>query len=146
MVARPTGRSTGKRRSLADLAAHWNIDLDKSQQADLSELPPLLEGHLSGSGTLLALEAKAAMTAHAKAAPRLYDELNSSHLTVHGASSQAIAVGLVMVNASETFISPERQSEGSRSELSIHKQPDDVIRIINKVKEIKRRSGTGPWL
>ena len=75
-----------------------------------SGLPEITEGDVTGSGVLVALEAKAAMTAHSKARPRLYDELNSSHLTVHGASDQALAVGLVMINAADTFISPELQT------------------------------------
>src|ERR1700722_14571492 len=37
--------------------------------------------------------AEAAMTAFIRALPRLYDELNSSHLCTHGASRQALAVG-----------------------------------------------------
>ena len=52
---------------------------------------------------LLALEAKACMTAHIKALPRLYDELNSSQLTVHGAADQAIAAGLAIVNIATAF-------------------------------------------
>lgn len=42
------------------------------------------------------------MTAHSKALPRLFDELNSSHQIVHGASSHALSVGFAMVNASDT--------------------------------------------
>ena len=37
------------------------------------------------------------MTAHTRALPRLYDELNSSHLCVHGASRQALAIGFVVI-------------------------------------------------
>ena len=57
---------------------------------------------------LVALEAKACMTKFASSRPRLYDELNSSHLTIHGASAQAAAAALVMINLSPEFISPER--------------------------------------
>lgn len=80
------------------------------------------------------------MTAHSKARPRLYDELNSSHLTVHGASNQALAVGLVMVNESDTFISPERQVDNDRDVISQHMQPADAERIIRKVEEIPRQA------
>jgi hypothetical protein len=80
------------------------------------------------------------MTAHIKARPRLYDELNSSHLTVHGASAQALAVGLVMVNAAEAFVSPELQSPGKRDVLSPHKQPTDAEKVVAKVAEIPRRA------
>jgi len=53
------------------------------------------------------MEAKACMTAHQRALPRLYDELNSSHLTVHGAADHAIAAGFVMVNAATKFLSTD---------------------------------------
>jgi hypothetical protein len=95
----------------------------------------------------MALEAKAAMTAHSKARPRLYDELNSSHHTVHGASSQALAVGLAIVNAASTFVSPDRnKAPGSPRVISTHKQPAAAESVIEKVREIPRRSssqGTG---
>jgi hypothetical protein len=141
VIARPSGDGNGSgARSLADLAEHWGIVLTPSQSAELEHLPPITEGSVTGSGVLVALEAKATMTAHSKSRPRLYDELNSSHLTVHGASNQALAVGLVMVNASTTFISPERQMSSSRDVISDHQQPADAQKIIAKVEEIPRRS------
>ena len=56
----------------------------------------------------MALEAKACMTEFGKARPRLYDELNSSHLTIHGDTNSAIAAGFALVNAAESFVSPLR--------------------------------------
>ena len=88
-----------------------DVVLDAGQTRRLAALPPLVEGAVGA--VLVALEAKAAMTAHCKARPRLYDELNSSHLTVHGASSQALAVGFVMVNASPTLRQPGSE-QGAR--------------------------------
>jgi hypothetical protein len=88
------------------------------------------------------MEAKAAMTAHSKARPRLYDELNSSHLTVHGASRQALAVGFVMVNVSTTFVSPDlNKVPGHTTVVSHHTQPRDAAGIVAKVREIPRRTG-----
>ena len=110
VVARPAGEATRAPKSLAALAADWQITLDANQSAKLANLPDLEEGVVGA--VLVALEAKAAMTAHTKARPRLYDELNSSHLTVHGASRQALAVGFVMVNLSATFVSPGLQAAG----------------------------------
>lgn len=140
VIARPSGNEISGERTLADLAKHWKIVLNGPQEADLTQLPIITEGSLAASGVLVALEAKATMTAHGKAAPRLYDELNSSHLTVHGASDQALAIGLVMVNESDTFISPERQNVGGRGVVSHHLQPSDAERIIRKVEEIPRRA------
>jgi hypothetical protein len=140
VIARPSGDEPNGQRTLVDLANQWGIVLNGPQEAELAGLPLITEGALAGSGVLVALEAKAAMTAHSKARPRLYDELNSSHLTVHGASNQALAVGLVMVNESDTFISPERQVENGRDVISQHMQPTDAERIIRKVEEIPRRA------
>lgn len=142
VVARATSRP-GKSRTLADLAEKWSIVLTDSQRAELKGLPALMEGNVTGSGVLVALEAKAAMTAHNRARPRLYDELNSSHLMVHGASAQALAVGLVLVNAAQTFVSPGLQTSDGPTVFSQHKQPTDAEQVVTKVKEIPRRASEG---
>jgi hypothetical protein len=142
VVSRPSGQlPAGATVSLADLAAKWGILLTPEQSAELEGLPGIVEGPVTGAGVLLALEAKATMTAHGKARPRLYDELNSSQSTVHGASEQALAVGLVMINAGPTFISPDRQRDGRRDVVSIHRQPADAGGVVEKVEELPRRSG-----
>jgi hypothetical protein len=143
LVVARSSSSPGAAKSLGDLANQWSLVLTQSQRAELDDLPDLVEGSVTGSGVLVALEAKAAMTAHSKARPRLYDELNSSHLTVHGASAQALAVGLVMINAAETFVSPELQTGAGRDVLSSHKQPADAAKVLEKVAEIPRRSSEG---
>jgi hypothetical protein len=141
VIARPSGEPAGRARSLKDLASQWEVVLDDEQQRELDALPPIVESGVVGSAVLVALEAKAAMTAHSKARPRLYDELNSSHLTVHGASNQALAVGLVMVNASATFVSPGLQADEGRADVSIHKQPAAAAGVVRKMEEIPRRTG-----
>lgn len=87
------------------------------------------------------------MTAHVKSLPRLYDELNSSHLAIHGASSQALAIGYVQVNNAIEFVSPvmnsERISEGLPAKVSKHKQPSDTQRVLDKIAQIPRRTGRG---
>jgi hypothetical protein len=92
---------------------------------------------------LVALEAKATMTEHTKAGPRLYDELNSSHQIVHASSSKALSVGFFMVNASKSFISPDR-NKGTGSggvTVTIHRQPTAAAFSINVVEGLPRRSG-----
>ena len=44
----------------------------------------------------------------------MFDELNSSQATIHGAADQAVAVGLAVVNIADRFISPGRQSPADR--------------------------------
>jgi hypothetical protein len=139
VIARPSGAAT--KETLGDLAKRYGVVLDARQSATLAALPDVRRAPVGA--VLMALEAKAAMTAHVKALPRLYDELNSSHLTVHGASRQALAVGLVMVNASSTFVSPDlNKTPGAPLIVSKHSQPAAAAAVVSKVKEIPRRTGS----
>jgi hypothetical protein len=141
VIARPSGTpEEGHRRRLGDLATEWGIVLSREQEKELEALPMIVEGSVTGSGVLMALEAKATMTAHGKARPRLYDELNSSQGTIHGASEQALAVGLSVINAGDTFISPDRQRDSGRDIVSAHRQPRDAKGVVEKVEELPRRS------
>ena len=120
VIARPDGKPTA--RTLIDLAADYRVVLDSAQQGTLYSLPQVYRAPVGA--VLVALEAKAAMTEHVKALPRFYDELNSSHQIVHGASNQALAVGLAMVNASPTFVSPDiNKAPGAPLVVSKHDQP-----------------------
>jgi hypothetical protein len=140
VIARPSAPVTAT-YDLADLATEWHVVLTRAQSHALTQLPPLFAG--DPGAVLMALEAKAAMTAHQRAEPRLYDELNSSHLTVHGASRQALAVGLVIVNVSTTFVSPDlNKTPGASRVVSQHTQPAAAAGVIRKVREIPRRAGT----
>lgn len=141
VIARSSGVIDMKAPTFASLAERYGIALDDEERVSLEKLPALRGGPVGA--VLVALEAKATMTAHVKSLPRLYDELNSSHLCVHGASKNALAIGYAQVNASETFVSPiinRRWPEGAEPELSRHKQPSDVARVLEKLAEIPRRS------
>jgi hypothetical protein len=118
--------------------------LDDSERRILLSLPPLYKRPVGA--VHLAVEAKACMTAFTKARPRLYDELNSSHLAIHGNSDHVIAAGLAMVNTASEFISPTRGNPGSkrgRVGISHHDQPKDAQGIIDKLREMPRRSRSG---
>src|SRR5205814_644052 len=65
----------------------------------------------------------------------LYDELRSSEATVHGSSEAALAVGTVLINMSQQFKSPLM-----RGQVTEHRQPSDAERVIEKIKELPRRS------
>lgn len=139
VIARPG--SEAPIGTFAGLVDRYGIELNSDQAAILATVPTW---NIAPVGAVLvALEAKAAMTAHIRALPRLYDELNSSHLCVHGASSQALAIGFVIVNASPRFASPDM----SKFDLATHDrvfteepQPKSLIRTLEKVAEIPRRS------
>ena len=113
-------------RTLADLAAHYGIDLTAAEKKELAGLPGIAE--MPVGNVLVALEAKACMTAHQRALPRLYDELNSSHQTVHGAHDSAIAAGLVMINIADRFLSSDlnKKNRATAPEWSTHSQPKSV--------------------
>jgi len=108
VLCEPRSSDTPSRRpvTFADLADRFEVALTSDEQAELLALPPLYRRDVGD--VLLALEAKACMTAHQKAGPRLYDELTSAWNCINGSAPQAIAVGFGMVNASEEFISPDR--------------------------------------
>ncbi len=134
---------TPPRADFRALAKAWCVAMDGQVVAALEGLPPIRQGAVGE--VHIALEAKACMTEHRKARPRLYDELSSSHQTIHGSAANAIAAGFVMVNAAEEFISPGRNKWSlaeTAAEISKHKQPDDTLAVIEKLKEIPRRAST----
>jgi hypothetical protein len=105
--------------------------------------PPALA---NPSTVLMAMEAKACMTEFNKARPRLYDELNSSHLTIHGDTNSAIAAGFALINSAETFVSPIRNPWPMNSHpavVSRHRQPEAHKSVAAKLAESPRRSQAG---
>lgn len=141
VVARPAGPVPAAAKGFADLAAQYGIPLSAEEIAALAELPAIPIAPVGA--VLVALEAKACMTAHVKSLPRLYDELNSSHLCVHGASRQALAIGYVQVNAADEFLSPvvnNRLTTIADAQVTKHRQPADTRRVVQKITEIPRRS------
>lgn len=143
VIARPAGDPTAHARTFAGLAGRYGIELSDIEQGVLNALPALVVGPVGA--VLVALEAKACMTAHVKSLPRLYDELNSSHMCVHGASRQALAIGYVQINNSEDFISPVVNSYpvvDHEPQVTRHRQPADTLRVVQKVAEIPRRSAS----
>jgi hypothetical protein len=141
VIARPAGAVAAGAKTFAGLADQYGIELEPLELGVLAALPTFHVGTVGA--VLVALEAKACMTAHVKSLPRLYDELNSSHLCVHGASRQALAIGYVQVNAAAEFLSPvvnNRQVTADTAEITSHRQPADTERVLRKVAEIPRRS------
>jgi hypothetical protein len=126
------------------LADAYHVQLTAAERSILDGLPTLKRMPV---GTVhVALEAKACMTEHIKALPRLYDELNSSHLAIHGSADFAIAAGFAVVNIAATFVSPGRNKHHvADGEFAVtpHRQPAVTIRTIEKLKEIPRRTQSG---
>lgn len=130
-------------QTLGSMAKGYDIDLSAEERAELEALPPLIRAPVGA--VLMALEAKACMTAHQRALPRLYDELNSSHLTVHGANDQAIAAGFAMVNIAGRYLSPDlnKKNRANDPQWSTHAQPRDASLAVDKIRQLPRRARTG---
>jgi hypothetical protein len=147
VVCRPRGSrplSGPPAPTFADQALEIGVVLDAKASSELAELPRVDETPVGA--VHIALEAKACMTAFAKARPRLYDELNSSHLAIHGNSPHTIAAGLAMVNAADTFISPglnDFDLSVHPPKISRHRQPKDAAGVVEKLRELPRRSRDG---
>lgn len=129
--------------TMHDLALRWGLRLAPDQWDRLGRLAPLGEG--TAGNVLVALEAKACMTAHIKALPRLFDELTSSYSTVHADTRQALAVGFAMVNAASTFLSADMNKyDLTERNPTVNTHPAHAVtRTIAKVREIDRRTGPG---
>ncbi len=149
VVARAPGPgvlAAGAAFDLAALAEQYAVVLTEAEREILAGLPLGPAGE-AGSTVLVALEAKACMTAHVRALPRLYDELTSSHSIVHGDNPNALSIGFVMVNAAERFVSSDlhrrRITDDAPVSYSTHSQPHAAQRTVATLREIRRRPGPG---
>lgn len=146
VICRPALQQWQKARkphTLAGLAKRYAVVMTRAEADELAGLPELKEG-LVGN-VLVAIEAKACMTEHQKAQPRLYDELNSSHRIVHGENDQAIAAAFVMVNIAKRFISSDRNAgrEPDAFEWNEHPQPRFVEITMETMDQLPRRLRPG---
>jgi hypothetical protein len=95
-------------------------------------------------GIRIALEAKACMTKHTAAKPRLRDELTGSMRSSVEASPHAVVAGLVVVNTAPRFLSPTDQPDPlppSLPELRRrdHRQPKDAAGVIQMLERLPLR-------
>ena len=138
------GSGTVGTRTFANLAVDYKVQLDSTEQDILNGFPAL--ERVPVGSVHVALEAKACMTAHIAALPRLYDELNSSHIAIHGSANFAIATGFAVVNMATTFLSPGENRFDlvtNTTKVNKHRQPEHTKRTVSKIKEIPRRTQPG---
>jgi hypothetical protein len=141
-----TGRHSPKRktstaRSFYQMVDSYGIELTNGERQTLMSLPDVPVRPVGS--VLIALEAKAAMTEFAKARPRLYDELESSHVTVHADTNHAIAAGIAIINGATSFISPTANpcvAWGAPVKVARHVQPKQLGLTIRHVEALPRRS------
>lgn len=140
VICTPREELGDRTETLVSMIDKYGISLTEEEGEILRSLPILRRTNVGS--VRMALEAKAAMTEHGKAAPRLHDELDSSHSMVHGAAENAIAVGLVMINAADSFVSPglNRHDSSERAPtVTTHRQPKAAEIVLKKILEIRRR-------
>jgi hypothetical protein len=134
----------GRARSLVSLIEETGAVLDGGQRAIVQNLPTIREAR--SKQDLLVLENKACMTAHAKAAPRLRNELEGAVDAINNSDLNTVAGGLVIVNASDTFISPVFRDNGyvepNKRRVTQHVQPDDVLKAVLSLKNIPLRNAS----
>lgn len=118
----------------------WNIDLVIGE-------PPFgeLQHDLSGgivktppSTIQIAIELKAIMTEHHKAARNRKRDFEAHHANVHQYNPAAIAGGVVIVNGSETFLSPLRRD----GKPTIHRDPPALVGFCtDQMRAVRARPG-----
>lgn len=142
----PTSKINKNFSNFSQMVDAYGIILSIEERNLLDSLPEI---PLTGVQTaLVALEAKAAMTEFGKARPRIYDELNSSQVTIRGDTDSAIAAGFVLVNIADTFVSPVKNPWPLEpitipAIINKHKQPNDALKMIEKIRQLPRRSSIG---
>ena len=124
-------------RSFGEWSNQVDLQWDPSELSCLDKIGDLQEGTIGLP--LLAIEAKAVMTDHAGALPRVSDELERFRFRVQ---DQAINAALVMVNTAEDFISPGRNGyDPTRFPLNVstHKQPSDAEKVLGMLSKLPLR-------
>jgi hypothetical protein len=143
VVCRPASVLPAEDGDFRSLVATYAIELSASDRAELDSLPGVPIRPVGS--VLIALEAKAAMTEFAKARPRLFGELQDSHVTIHGDTNDAVAVGFAMVNGAPTFLSPTRNpcvAYGAPKHVSRHQQPRQLELTLETIGQLPRRNAT----
>ncbi|MEQ1892996.1 MAG: hypothetical protein ABL998_10670 [Planctomycetota bacterium] len=102
------------------------------------------KGTVATPGIRIALEAKAAMTKHVSAIPRLRDELTGSMRSAVEANPHAVTCGITVVNIASSFLSPTDQKDPLPTETSAlrrrtHRQPTDAERVIEMLERLPIR-------
>jgi hypothetical protein len=127
----PPSRATARRKTFADLASTLAVDLDTTDRMALSALPVLyMDRRQDVSEVAMAVEAKACMTKHVNAIPRLHAEILATGYLAKRAAPRCVSVSYSLVNAAPTFVSPSGKLKVTR-----HKQPEDARRVVQMLSQ-----------
>jgi hypothetical protein len=120
--------------------AQWNVDLvfgppPGNVRAQLGGAPILRS---VPSTVQIAIEFKTVMTEHRKAIKNRKRDMEAHHEHVHNYDAQAIAGGVIVINASSEFRSALRAA----GQITTHSQITDKVRhCINEVRAVSLRGG-----
>jgi hypothetical protein len=122
----PPSRAIARRKTFAETAEVLGVVLDDDDREELSNLPALyMDRKVDVSEVAVAVEAKACMTKHVNAIPRLHAEILATGYLAKRAAPRCISVSYSLVNAAPTFVSPSGKHKVTR-----HKQPDVTRRVV----------------
>lgn len=120
--------------------SEWNVDLVLGPPALGREIPPdagQAISRTSPSRTDIGIELKAVMTEHRKVVKNRKRDLEAHHEHVHNYHSDAIAGGVLLINASPIFRSP------LRSEATTHRNPEELVRhCVTELRAVAFRGGS----
>lgn len=119
--------------------AEWNVDLVLGPPELGASPAPGVAGlqRRTPSTVQIAIEIKAVMTEHHKAIKNRKRDLEAHHEHVHNYNNQAVAGGVLVINASPRFQSPLRSDE------TIHRVPRRLVEhCISELRAVSVRGGT----
>ena len=118
--------------------AEWNVDLVFGPPQLGISAPPTTESIVQHrpSRVEIAIEIKSVMTEHRKAIKNRKRDLEAHHEHVHNYDDQAIAGGVIVINASDTFKSPLRPAS------TAHKNATKLVEhCIAELRSVSHRGG-----
>jgi hypothetical protein len=119
--------------------AQWNVDLVLGPPPPSTGLPMGQRILKAPPSTVqIAIEFKAVMTEHRKAIKNRKRDMEAHHEHVHNYNPQAIAGGVIVINASPTFRSPLRAPGAITTHTKIGEK---VQHCMNEIRAVSVRGG-----
>lgn len=116
--------------------ADWNVDLVLGPPEGGGPARRLVTPRRRPSVVQMAIEIKSVMTEHHKAVKNRKRDLEAHHEHVHNYNSQAIAGGVLVINAAPAFQSPLRQRP------TTHRNPERLVEhCLNELRGVATRGG-----
>lgn len=118
--------------------AEWNVDLvlGTAPPNTVPPVPPARIVHTHPVLIQVAIEIKTVMTEHRKAVKNRKRDFDAHHAHVHLYNQNAIAGGVIVINASDQFRSPLRRED------TVHHNPQKLVsHCIDEIRSIASSGG-----